>query len=321
MAIETPRIRSLLRQANRTESAGKRAAAEQLYRQALDEAPDSVGAWLGLARVIKDQDQKEEAFRKVLVLDPENEIALEGLNPSANSDITMSSDDSSTRAQTSKIESSPAIETEIEISTETAPLTVEKAHSDGSVPEVEYPGLPDENEIHDLKIEDEIHTHEIVSESEILYCSNHPSRETHLRCNRCGKPICTSCAQSTPVGYRCPECIREHEDIYYSATIIDYVVAVVISLPLAFVAGYVASLIGFFAIFLAAVVGGFLGRVVLRATGRRSGRGMPQIVAAAVVLGAILPLLGALLSGNIIRALFLGIYIVAASGAAYYQMR
>ena len=317
MAAETPRIRSLLRQANRTESAGKRAAAEQLYRQALDEAPESVGAWLGLARVVKDEDKKEEAYRKVLVLDPANEIAQEALNPAEYSDILAKADGANTKSQSSNKDNSPVIES----ATEAVSPPIEGVYSDESALDEDLPDLPIEDDLNDLKIEDTIHSHEIVSEQEVLYCANHPSRETHLRCNRCGKPICSGCSQPTPVGYRCPECIREHEDIYYSATPLDYIVLILVAFPLAFLAGYIASLIGFFAIFLAAVVGSFLGRVVFRATGRRRGRGMPQIVAAAVVLGAILPLLLRLLSGNILSALFLGIYIVAASGAAYYQMR
>ena len=39
-------------------------------------------------------------------------------------------------------------------------------------------------------------------EPESLTCANHPDRETLLRCNKCGKPICISCAVRTPVGYR-----------------------------------------------------------------------------------------------------------------------
>ncbi len=44
--------------------------------------------------------------------------------------------------------------------------------------------------------------------SDIPTCANHPERETGLRCNRCGKPICSQCAVQTPVGYRCRECVR-----------------------------------------------------------------------------------------------------------------
>jgi hypothetical protein len=35
-----------------------------------------------------------------------------------------------------------------------------------------------------------------------------PDRETYLRCNRCERHICTSCAVLTPTGYRCKNCVR-----------------------------------------------------------------------------------------------------------------
>lgn len=37
-------------------------------------------------------------------------------------------------------------------------------------------------------------------------CSYHPSVLTHLRCSRCGKPICPRCGVRTPIGLRCPDC-------------------------------------------------------------------------------------------------------------------
>jgi hypothetical protein len=75
----TPRIRSLLRQAKRTESAGKRAAAEELYRNVISESSDTIDAWLGLARVLKDPAEEEAAYLQVLSLDPENIDASDGL--------------------------------------------------------------------------------------------------------------------------------------------------------------------------------------------------------------------------------------------------
>src|SRR3972149_4976134 len=50
-----------------------------------------------------------------------------------------------------------------------------------------------------------------------LTCANHPTRETSLRCKRCNKPICASCAVLTPVGYRCRECVREQQAIFDTA--------------------------------------------------------------------------------------------------------
>ena len=51
----------------------------------------------------------------------------------------------------------------------------------------------------------------------VMYCTNHPDTETLLRCNKCGKPICLKCAVLTEVGYRCKECIREQQNVFYNA--------------------------------------------------------------------------------------------------------
>jgi membrane associated rhomboid family serine protease len=40
-------------------------------------------------------------------------------------------------------------------------------------------------------------------------CYRHPSRETGVSCSNCGRPICTDCMTTTPVGMRCPECARQ----------------------------------------------------------------------------------------------------------------
>jgi hypothetical protein len=48
-----------------------------------------------------------------------------------------------------------------------------------------------------------------------LRCANHPNTPTRLRCGRCGKPICTRCANTTSVGLRCPECARGPKPVMY----------------------------------------------------------------------------------------------------------
>jgi len=40
-------------------------------------------------------------------------------------------------------------------------------------------------------------------------CYRHPDRETGVACSSCGRPICPDCMTPTPVGMRCPECMRE----------------------------------------------------------------------------------------------------------------
>ncbi|MCA9935791.1 MAG: hypothetical protein KC415_17775, partial [Anaerolineales bacterium] len=60
--ISEPRLRTLLRQAERTAVNGKLAAALTLYQQIVEEAPESANAWLGLAQLEPDPAKKEAAY-------------------------------------------------------------------------------------------------------------------------------------------------------------------------------------------------------------------------------------------------------------------
>ncbi len=40
-------------------------------------------------------------------------------------------------------------------------------------------------------------------------CYRHPNRETAVSCSSCGRPICPDCMTPSPVGMRCPECMRQ----------------------------------------------------------------------------------------------------------------
>lgn len=39
-------------------------------------------------------------------------------------------------------------------------------------------------------------------------CANHRRRQTRVSCAACGTPICTGCMRETPVGMKCPNCVR-----------------------------------------------------------------------------------------------------------------
>lgn len=303
--INGPRLRSLLRQAHKVADSGKRAAAAQLYRQVLEEAPDTEAAWIGLAEVEFDQTEKEKALEQALAINPDSHHAKRGL-------------------ALLRGEALPEI-----------------VKHDGALPQVEavvepvekmavFPPLQTHNHRH---ISEPVVAKQAAETGYDLVCYRHPDRETSLRCYTCGKPICSQCAVKTPVGYSCPDCIREKEDVFFNSKPTDYIIAPLVSLPLSLLAGYLVTFLGggFFFIlilfFVGGLVGGFIGRISKRAIGYRRGRYLPHVVAATVILGVVipaLPILLALLFGNAgaLGALLRpGIYLFVATSAAFYQMK
>ncbi len=125
---------------------------------------------------------------------------------------------------------------------------------------------------------------------EILYCTVHPDRETTLRCNKCGRPMCVQCAVQTSVGYRCRECVRGIQDHYYTATPNDYLLIFGVSAGLTAVAAAIIAAINLgllFAIILGLPIGGGIAEAALRLTSRRRGRQSAPIAAAGAVVGGI----------------------------------
>lgn len=174
--------------------------------------------------------------------------------------------------------------------------------------------------------------------SDTLYCANHPQTETRLRCNKCGKPICTRCAVRTPVGYRCRECVRGQQAVFETALWYDYVVAAVICLPLGGISAAILGNFGFFMFFLAPVAGGLTAELVRAAVRRRRGRYLTLAAAGAFALGCLaipgftiltLVVLAATTGQSLAGALLsLGfgllwplIYTVIATGTLYARLR
>ncbi len=161
-----------------------------------------------------------------------------------------------------------------------------------------------------------------------LFCTVHPDRETHLRCNRCGRPMCSQCAVRMPVGYRCRECMREQQAVFYTATRIDYVIAAVAAFFGSLAASYLVMLIPWllFQLLLAPVAGALIPQIVLTVIRRRRGRYMGEVVVAAIIAGGVVsqwPTLqwlfmgappGGILTSLIWPALFSGIVAVVAYG-------
>jgi len=139
---------------------------------------------------------------------------------------------------------------------------------------------------------------------ETLYCANHPATETLLRCNKCGKPICIKCAVLTDVGYRCKECIRGQQEVYFNAVTADNPIAFGVGLGVAAVTapivGLLIGMFGFFGLIIAFIggssAGSILAQIIRRAVGRRRGRYLRYFAMAGVILGVIL--------GNIVGLFF-----------------
>lgn len=133
---------------------------------------------------------------------------------------------------------------------------------------------------------------------EVMYCANHPDVETLLRCNRCGKPICLKCAKLTDVGYRCKECIRQVQDVYFNAKPADNFIAFGVALLVTAAATPVAIIIfGFFsfiwmawliAFLVGGAAGGILAQIIRTAIQRRRGRALPYVALAGIIAGILL---------------------------------
>ncbi len=160
-------------------------------------------------------------------------------------------------------------------------------------------------------------------EPESLTCANHPDRETLLRCNKCGNPICMECAVRTPVGYRCTNCVREQQNIYFNALGRDNIVALgvgfIVSLIGAPIIGFLLSSIGFFGFFIAFIAGSgagtLLARIIRRAVGNRRGRKLPHFALAGTLLGVAPWALFFLLAGGrgfLTMLIFAGLVIASA---------
>lgn len=128
-----------------------------------------------------------------------------------------------------------------------------------------------------------------MTDSPLTYCAVHPDRETSLRCNKCDRYMCVQCAVQTPVGYRCRECTRAHDDKFFNSSQNDYVLIFALCFLLTAGAGAIAQSINFIFILLIAgfPVGGLIGEAALRATKRRRGRASGKIAAAGAVSGGI----------------------------------
>jgi hypothetical protein len=159
------------------------------------------------------------------------------------------------------------------------------------------------------------------------YCANHPTVETSLRCNKCGKPICAKCAIRTPTGYRCKECVRGQMKTFDTAEWYDYLLGFGTAAILGFLASLLASVvsglsfIGWILIVIGAPTAGMvIAEGVRRATRKHRSRPLFITVAVAVVLGALPIIIINLVSFNLFGLIFQGIYLFIATPVVYTRL-
>lgn len=163
-----------------------------------------------------------------------------------------------------------------------------------------------------------------------LYCANHPTTETTLRCSRCEKPICARCAVLTPTGYRCRECVRTQQKTFDTSRWYDYPLAFILASVLSYFGSRIIPSLGFFSIFLSPVAGVIIAEVVRLVIQRRRSKRLFQIATAAAALGSLplLLLIGLAVvtlvlngqMGPLLRLVWQGLYTFMVTSTVYYRL-
>jgi len=166
-----------------------------------------------------------------------------------------------------------------------------------------------------------------MTETSKTFCANHPTIETSLRCNNCDKYICVKCAVKTPTGYRCKECVRNHQRAFDTAQITDYIFGALVAAFVSGIASFLISLIGnigFFGLILVSAAAPTAGVVVSEAvrmvTGRRRARGLFMTIYIAMIVGALPVVLWQLITFSLFGLIFQGIYLFISVPTAYYRL-
>jgi hypothetical protein len=312
------RARRQLRKAKNLASAGKRSLAEEMLRAFTQAHPKSAAGWLALADVVRDEDEQASIYNTVLELDPSNAMAQAALGhgaadvPSGSAAETFDDvpadeseapvGDNGTASSFEAIAARIKAEAEARRAAEAAERERRQKAFEAALPR-ERPAPPPTPETE--------HDHEAEE------------TDAGLRCYRCGIKLEPTKAIPTPVGYTCAKCKRELEQAYFTAQVMDYLIALVTTIPLsalaAFLLGFLLGGIGFFTIlitlFIAPTVGTLIASMVFRAVGRRRGRYLAHLVAGGIVFGAVIAwLLG-------IGWLSVGLYAFMAASASYYRLR
>lgn len=288
-------LSELLGQAAAAAGLGDRAEAERLYRRATERSPGNSQAWLGLAAAVESPQEKRACYERALAINPasaEAKAALQRL--AAQGDSQQAGEIQATLAAAA---AKAAV---------LAPLAPPAAAQAADPAEASQ------------------------APADVMVCVNHPDTETTLRCNRCGRPVCVKCVKLTDVGYRCKDCIREQQGVYFNAELRDYFVVAIVSFVLAAIAAPILEiLLGilglFFGIILAVLagpaVGGVAATIIRRSVGRRRGRYMGIVAVVAIILGIAIGALVAAPFGVRVNLIPLAIFLFTSLSTIYATLR
>jgi hypothetical protein len=288
---------------------GRLDLAREYLSQAVQQAPDHIEAWLALAAVEDNPSEKEACLKTVLQLDPDNVDAKLGLEMLRGEPAQPAPEVEPVLGAPSGLDTQSAPEVPSALEAQAEEDELESVIAAASARLEEAVGPPPAGEV--------------PPDDEIVYCANHPSVETMLRCNRCSKPICTRCAVRTPVGYRCKQCVGQQQQTFYTGGTVDYVIGGIIAVVLGGIASYIVGLLG--AWFLALILGPTLGigiaELVRLAVRRRRSQYLWLVVGGGIGLGALPALFMALATMNLWTLVSLGLFLVLSIGAAAARLR
>jgi hypothetical protein len=102
--------------------------------------------------------------------------------------------------------------------------------------------------------------------------------------------MCAECAVQTPVGYRCRECARQHDDRFFNATQNDVATIFAVCAGMGLVGGVLIGMLDWILIglLLGFPAGGAIGEAAMRAIQHRRGRNNAQAGVSGVVVGGLL---------------------------------
>jgi hypothetical protein len=139
--------------------------------------------------------------------------------------------------------------------------------------------------------------------------------------------MCASCAQHTPTGYLCKDCVRAHQKSFDTSEWYDYIFGFITAGFLSAVAAFLITLISsigfigwFLAISAAPIAGTTIAEAVRFVTRRHRSSPLFLTVAAGVVLGALPVMIFQILAMNIFGIIFQVVYLVIAVPLVYTRL-